>query len=73
MSSSIGIARFLARVCSLCERAWPNEMAYEICPYCREETKGSFDKDKLPPDEEEVLRLKAHAEFGWWLYENDRL
>lgn len=59
-----------SRKCPYCYVYWPAEAEYELCPQCREPTEDSF-MEALPLEQVELIRVRA--EFGWWLYEHDRL
>lgn len=55
--------------CRICETMWPMLPEYRYCPNCREPT---ADAPHPPISEEEARKLAAHANFGWWLWENER-
>lgn len=60
-----------SRRCIYCTgKYWPDEPEYERCPNCREPTVESFYPAMPPEKVEEERRL---AEFGWWLYDHDRV
>ena len=56
--------------CNYCDRTWPMNDDYAVCPICREETSGSITP---PMPAQEARELKIHADFGWWLYTEGRL
>lgn len=57
--------------CVYCERAWPPEDEYHMCPACREPTEGS--KFTVPIDAKEADRLAAHYKFGWYIWDTGQL
>lgn len=64
------MAQVNSLLCLICQRKWPPYEEYEVCPNCREET---FEAAHQPIDHDAAAFQAAHARFGWWLWDNERL
>lgn len=56
--------------CPWCEIAWPYRDEFKECPQCREKTQQH---SNAAITDGMAYSLQQHAEFGWWLFEHERV
>ncbi len=56
--------------CQWCKEHWPFDESYKQCPQCRE-TCNASSEESMPTAAAE--KQKAHADFGWWLFDENRI